>query len=96
MFSVVAEVPAYVQGRNVMAIEAAVRRLAALLEIPLAPHDLKILSDAFGRRLKEIVGERPELGEIIAKMEEDYDREVRDTHLAGLEEWFEKQNIRLD
>lgn len=96
LVSLVAEVPAYVQGRNVKAMEATVRKLAAILHVPIAPHDLKILADAFERRVKEMVGEREELRELVEKMEADYDREVRDSHMAGLEAWFEKQNIRLD
>jgi len=92
----VAEVPAYVQGRNVRCVEAAVRKVAELLELPVLCDDLHILSAEFGERLTEVVQSRPDLAEYVRKMEDAYDREEQDSQLPGLRAWFEKQGIRLD
>lgn len=96
MASLVAEIPAYVQGRNFKCIEAAARKLAAILDLPLDLEDLRAMSAEFVRRMNEAVQERPELAELIRKMEQDYDKEVQDVEMADLRAWFEKQDIRLD
>ena len=96
MMTLVAEIPAYVQGRNIRCIEAAARKLVEILGLPLDLGDLKILSDEFVRRVNETVKERPELAELIRKIEKDYDQENLDTQEDDLKAWFEKQDIRLD
>ena len=96
MLSLVAEVPAYVQGRNVRCVEAAVRKVAELIDLPVDCGDLHILSAEFGERLSEVVQSRPDLADYVRKMEDAYDREEQDSQMPGLRTWFEKQGIRLD
>ena len=96
MATLVAEIPAYVQGRNPRCVEAMVRHLAAMLELQLPLDDLRETSEAFEARLNEIVEERGELRELIHKLESDYDSEVFDTQMGDLKQWLVKQGIRLD
>jgi proteasome assembly chaperone (PAC2) family protein len=101
MNTVVAEVPSYVQGRNPKCIHGAVEKLAAMLDLTLVCDDLKLMSEEFDQRLEEAVKNKPELGELIRKMEEAYDEENRDeegpdTDMDELRDWFEKQNFRLE
>ncbi|HNR31503.1 MAG TPA: PAC2 family protein [Candidatus Hydrogenedentes bacterium] len=96
MMNVVAEVPAYVQGRNVKCIEATIHKLGELLDISIHTDDLHFMSVEFEKQLSKIIRKRPELAELIGKIEHDYDRQVVDTQMADLKAWFEKQDIRLD
>lgn len=96
MVSLVAEIPAYVQGRNPKCIEAMVRRSAALLGLSVDMDDLRATSDAFEDRLNEIVSRRNELAEQIAKLEAEYDNELFETQLGDLKTWLEDRGIRLD
>jgi len=96
MASLVSEIPAYVQGRNLKCIEALVEKLGAILGLSADFDDLRLLSVQFEKRLDDVVQKRPELAELIRKMEKDYDEEVRNVHMAELKEWFERQDIRLD
>jgi len=96
MTSLVAEIPAYVQGRNVRSIEAVSRKLLAVLGVSIDLDELRAQSLEFAKRLDEVVRGRPELAELIRKIEKDYDKEVLDSQMAELKAWFEKQDIRLD
>ena len=96
MATLVAEIPAYIQGRNPRCVEAVVRHLAAALNLPVQLDDLRIVSDAFERRLDELVAERDDLAGLIAKLEGDYDNEIFDTQMGDLKAWLERQGIRLD
>jgi len=96
MATLVAELPSYIQGRNVRCIEAVTRKLAAILGLLVDIDDLKAMSDEFEARLTDIVKDRPELVELIRKMEHDYDEEVLDTEMSDLKTWLEQQDIRLD
>jgi proteasome assembly chaperone (PAC2) family protein len=95
--ALVAEIPAYVQGKNIKCIAAVVRKLAAILDLAIDLGDLKVMSKKFEKRLNETVQGRPELAEQIRKIEKDYDAEVFDTSLDNdLKAWLEQQGIRLD
>jgi len=94
--SLVAEIPAYLQGRNVACILAAVRKVSALLDLSVDTEDLTHIGAEFTRRLDDAVRERSELAGFIRKIEQDYDREELDSQMADLKAWFEKQDIRLD
>ena len=96
MATIVAEIPAYIQGRNPRCIEAVVRHLAGMLGLHAHLEDLRVLSDAFERRLNRVVRKRPELAELIEKLESDYDNEVFDTQMGDLKVWLQQQGIRLD
>jgi len=94
--SIVAEVPAYVQGRNVRCIEAAARRLASILNLQISLDDLRAVSDELERRLSALVAKRPELAELIGKLEQDYDNEVFDNQMGDLKDWLQQRGLRVD
>ncbi|UCG59685.1 MAG: PAC2 family protein [Phycisphaerales bacterium] len=96
MVSLVATVPAYVQGNNPRCIEAVTRRLAGILGLEIESDDLRAISDEFEKRLSDVVQEQPELAENIHKLEEDYDNEIFDNEMGDLKTWLQQQGIRLD
>ena len=96
MASIVAEIPAYVQGRNPKGIIAAIRALAAILRLDICLDDLRTLSGQWEKRVHEAVQERQGLAKHINKLEEDYDNEVFDTQMGDLKDWLESQGVRVD
>ncbi len=96
MVNLVAEVPAYVQGRNHRCIESVARWLAGTLNLQVNLDDLRALGDVLEARLNEAVAKAPELQERVRKLEADYDNEVFDTQMGDLKDWLEDQGIRLD
>lgn len=96
MVSLVATIPAYVQGNNPKCIEAVTRRLAGILGLHVEIDDLRHISDEFERRLSDAVQEQPELAGNIGKLEEDYDNEIFDTEMGDLKNWLQQKGIRLD
>jgi len=96
MATLVAEIPAYVQGRNPRCIEAVARKLAGILGLDVTLDDLRNVSDVFERRLSEVVKEKDELAELIQKLESDYDNEVFDTELGDLKDWLQQRGVSLD
>jgi proteasome assembly chaperone (PAC2) family protein len=96
MASLVATVPAYVQGNNPKCIEAVTRRLAGILGLQIELDDLRAIGDEFEKKLSDVVQEQPELSSNIRKLEEDYDNEVFDSEMGDLKKWLQQQGIRLD
>ena len=96
MAALVAEIPAYVHGRNHRCIEAVIRHLAGILNLQIDLDDLRALGDKLEKRLDEIVQEQGELLERIRQLEENYDNEVFDTQMGDLKDWLEQKGIRLD
>ncbi len=96
MISLVATVPAYVQGRNPKCVEAVTRRLAGILDLHVDMDELSKLSEAFEKRLEDAVKEQPELSGNIQKLEEDYDNDIFNNEMGELKDWLKQQGIRLD
>jgi proteasome assembly chaperone (PAC2) family protein len=96
MVSLVATIPAYVQGNNPKCIAAVTRRLAGMLDVEIDLSDLAAVSEEFERKLGEAVQEQPELAGNIHKLEEDYDNEIFNNELTDLKTWLEQQGIRVD
>jgi len=96
MANLVAEIPAYVEGRNPKCIDTVVKLICALLELHIELDDLLELSDEVERRLNSMVQERAELSELILKLEQDYDNEIFDTEMGDLKVWLEQRGLRLD
>ena len=96
MVSLIATVPAYVQGSNPRCIEAVTRRLAGMLELELDLKDLQAMSEAFEKKITDIVQEQPELEENIKKLEEDYDNEIFNHEMVELKHWLQQKGIRVD
>ncbi len=95
MASIVATIPAYVQGANPKCIVAATRRIAGILGIHVDLDDLQASADEFEKKLSEIVQEQPELAENIVKLEQDYDNEIF-SEMGDLKNWLHQKGIRLD
>ncbi len=96
MVSLVATIPAYVQGNNPKCIEAVTRRLAGMLDLDIELGDLTASSDEFEKKICDVVEEQPELESNIHKLEEDYDSEIFNNEMGDLREWLEQQGIRVD
>jgi len=96
MVSLVAAIPAYVQGSNPKCIEAVTRRIAGMLELEIEFADLMTMSDEFEKKLDGVVQEQPELESNIHKLEEDYDNEIFNNEMGDLKTWLEQQGIRVD
>jgi proteasome assembly chaperone (PAC2) family protein len=96
MATLVATIPAYVQGNNPKCIEAVTRRLLGILGLQIELDDVRVLSDEFEKKLTEMVQEQPELASTIRKLEEDYDNEIFDSEMGDLKKWLQQQGIRLD
>jgi proteasome assembly chaperone (PAC2) family protein len=96
MVSLVATIPAYVQGNNPKCIEAVTRRLVGILGVQIDLDDMRVISDEFERKLTDAVQEQPELANGIRKLEEDYDNEIFDSEMGDLKKWLQQQGIRLD
>ena len=95
MASIVATVPAYVQGANPKCIVAATRRIAGILGIRVDLDDLQANADEFEKKLTEVVQEQPELAENVTKLEQDYDNEIF-SEMGDLKHWLHQKGIRLD
>jgi proteasome assembly chaperone (PAC2) family protein len=95
MVSLVATIPAYVQGNNPKCIEAVTRRLAGILGLQLSLDDLSTVSEEFEKKLSDVVQEQPELADNIQKLEEDYDNEIF-SEMGELKKWLEQKGIRVD
>lgn len=96
MASLVAEIPAYIQGTNPACIEAMLKRMTSLLGLQLDLRDLRSLSEAWEEKLGEALKSETELLEHIQKLEANYDNEMFDTHMGDLKEWLERKGIRVD
>jgi len=95
MVSLVATVPAYVQGTNPKCVAAVTRRVAGILGVHVELDDLQATADEFERRLTEVVQEQAELAESITKLEQDYDNEIF-SEMGDLKHWLHQKGIRLD
>jgi proteasome assembly chaperone (PAC2) family protein len=96
LVSMVATIPAYVQGANPKCIEAVTRRLAGMLGVHIELDDLQTAGDEFERKLSEIVQRQEDLAGSIRKLEEDYDNEIFDSEMGELKDWLHQQGIRVD
>jgi len=96
LVSLVATIPAYVQGSNPKCIETVTRRLAGMLDVQMDLDDMETVSDEFEKKLNDVVQQQPELAGSIRKLEEDYDNEIFDSEMGELKNWLEQQGIRVD
>lgn len=96
MATLVSEIPAYVQGANPACIEAAARRLCAILGLQLSFNEMREVSETFERKVTQAVEDNDELKELIAKLEADYDADVFDNQMGDLKAWLQQKGVRLD
>lgn len=76
MTSLVAEIPAYLQGANPMCIAAVTRRLAKMFHIPLDVDSLRSASTEWELDVSKAVEEDEELAGQVRRLEEEYDNEL--------------------
>jgi len=96
MATLVAEIPAYIQGTNPRCIETVARTLAGILGIHINTDDLRQTSDGFEAKVNEAIAEKDDLAEMIQKMEAQYDSEMFETQMGDLKDWLQERGIRLD
>jgi len=96
MASLVAAVPAYIQGNNPKCIESVTRVVAGILGVHIELDAMRNVSDAFEKKLNDVIERQPELAENIQKLEENYDNEIFDEEMGDLKEWLEQKGVRLD
>ncbi len=78
MASLVAEIPAYIQGPNPLSIEAVSRRLASMLGLPADLAELRTASDEWEAQVTDAVNKDEELAEKIRELEAAYDEDLLD------------------
>lgn len=76
MTSLVAEIPAYLQGANPMCIAAVTRRLATMFKLPLEIDSLREASTEWEIDVSKAVDEDEELAEQVRRLEQEYDDEL--------------------
>ena len=76
MISLVAEIPAYLQGTNPLSIEAVTRRLAKILQLPLDLAELRAASTQWELQVSAAVEENPEMAKTVRELEDAYDNEL--------------------
>ncbi len=96
MSTLVAEIPAYIQGRNPRCIESMVRRIASLLHIDVNVNALRIVADEVEDRLSKVIVEQGDLAEQISKLEEGYDQDVFENQMDDFKDYLIGRGIRLD
>ncbi len=96
MVTLVATIPAYIQGNNPKCIESMARRLAGMLNLNVPLEDLRELTDRFEKKVCELVEQQPDLANNILKLEEDYDNDIFDNELGDLKRWLQDQGLRID
>ena len=96
MATIVAEIPAYVHGRNPKCIASMSKHISAILGLGVSLDPMVKLGEELERKLTEIILDREELSKHISKLEQDYDNKIFDTEMGDLKDWLHKQGIRLD
>ncbi|NLH18399.1 MAG: PAC2 family protein [Phycisphaerae bacterium] len=96
MLSLVAEIPAYLQGYNPRCVEASVRCISGIVGLHVEVTDLRELGDEFEKKVNEVLQSQPDLLDKIQKLETDYDDQVFNTDLGDLRDWLKQQGIRLE
>ncbi|MFP6667588.1 MAG: PAC2 family protein [Pirellulales bacterium] len=76
MMSLIAEIPAYLQGPNPLSIEAVTRRLAKILQLPLDIDSLRSASTKWELEISSAVEVDDELVAKVRQLEEEYDNEL--------------------
>lgn len=76
MMSLVSEIPGYLQGVNPLSIEAIMRRLSRILNVPIDLNALRRASNEWEVQVSQAVEKDPELAETVRKLEEQYDNEL--------------------
>ena len=76
MTSLVAEIPAYLQGANPMCIAAVTRRLAKMLQLSIDLNSLRSESTQWEFGISKEIEKDEELSTQVRRLEEQYDNEL--------------------
>jgi len=76
MFSLVSEIPGYLQGLNPLSIEAVTRRLSRILNVQVDMDMLRRASNDWEVQVSQAVEKDQELADTVRKLEEQYDNEL--------------------
>jgi len=93
---IIVEIPAYVQGKNPRCLNAVIKRIAGLFEVPIEHDEMEKMAEEFEKRVGTIVSEHPELANHVRRLEADYDNEVFNSEMGDLKKWLQQQGIRVD
>jgi predicted ATP-grasp superfamily ATP-dependent carboligase len=94
--SLIAEIPAYVEGYNPKCIETMTRCIASLCKLKLDLEVMKSASAEFVRKLSELVKNQPDLYEKILDLETEFDRNAFNREMGDLKKWLSLQGIRVE
>ncbi len=83
MVSLVAEIPGYLQGTNLLSIEAVTRRLAQILQLPLDLDSLRSASTEWELEVSTAVEQDEELAQQVHQLEEAYDNDLLESESEG-------------
>jgi proteasome assembly chaperone (PAC2) family protein len=95
MASIVAEIPAYVQGRNPFCIEVVLRKLLGILDIRIDLSALREESRTFRTQIGKMISEKEDLADMVHKLETDYDTDHLETEMGDLKQWLENQGFQI-
>jgi predicted ATP-grasp superfamily ATP-dependent carboligase len=96
MATLVAEIPAYVQGHNPRCVDTMVRCVARLTDLHVELADLHTEVQRYEEKLTNLVRSQPELAEKVAELEKQYDTEAFDRGMGSLKSWLGQQGLRVD
>jgi predicted ATP-grasp superfamily ATP-dependent carboligase len=96
MLNIVSEIPAYAEGKNMRCIFSAIQKLSQILDLELNTGGLEAESIKFTERLDKIVSERPDLTDLIRRIERKFDSEHAEPENDDLRDWFQRQEIEFD
>jgi len=88
--------PIYIT-QNPMVYYAVLKRLIAMLELDIDLEDMKSAAQVVQEQVTEQIRQSPELGELVKRLEEAYDKQVRmkpaesEDIIKGIEEWLKRQ-----
>ena len=95
MTSIVAEIPAYLQGRNPHCIETMTRTIGEVLGIEVDTGPLRPTSELFMKEITKMVKENDDLAKIVQKLEAEYDMDYMETEMGDLREWLRGQGFEI-
>ena len=84
MASLVAEIPGYLHGTNLLSIEAVTRRLAKILQLPLDLDSLRSAGTQWELQVTSAIEKNEELAEKVRELEEQYDNDLLELNAENL------------
>jgi proteasome assembly chaperone (PAC2) family protein len=95
MASLVAEIPAYIQGRNARCVEVVTKRVTEILDLRVDMSGLHTMSREFEANVNKMIRKEQQLGEMVQKLEAEYDSDYLETEMGDLKQWLAEQGFNL-